>query len=237
MEQSNLIPFPGTTKKAVKKCRVKNVDGIKYFNELQIKSLRRKARDESELDISKNRVTAVKEWLVIDLLTSTGLRVSEAANLCCADIKAAYNESAVYVRNGKGNVSRTVQIPESLKKHLKQFITWKQTREESIDKDAPLFIGQRGQWTSQAVQQVVKKYLKLLGLYENGKSVHALRHSYAVEYYRRNHDLRGLQKQLGHSSIQTTQIYADITNEDIQDNIKNLWGGVSNPNLYSKMSF
>jgi integrase/recombinase XerD len=75
-----------------------------------------------------------------------------------------------------------------------------------------------------AVQQLTKKYLKALGLYESEKSVHALRHSYAVEFYRQEKDLRALQKQLGHSSVQTTQIYADVTIQDIQAQIKGLWG-------------
>lgn len=97
-------------------------------------------------------------------------------------------------------------------------------RGEPISQDDFLFIGQRGAMTSQAIQQIVKKYLKSLGIYEGGKSIHALRHSYVVEYYRRTKDLRGLQKQFGHSSIQNTQIYVDVCKEDIQMNIKGLWG-------------
>ena len=84
--------------------------------------------------------------------------------------------------------------------------------------------GQRGPWTGQAIQQIVKKYLKKLDLYEPGKSVHALRHSYAVALYQRERDLRAVQKQLRHVSIQTTQIYADVTEEDIKDQVKGLWG-------------
>jgi site-specific recombinase XerD len=116
-----------------------------------------------------------------------------------------------------------VQIPASLKKHLNQFIKWKQERGEATGEENHLFVGQRGPWTTQAVQQLVKKHLKALGLYECGKSVHALRHSYAVQLYRRQRDLRAVQKQLGHASIQTTQVYADVTTEDIQEQIKGIW--------------
>jgi len=80
--------------------------------------------------------------------------------------------------------------------------------------------------TAQALQQIVKKYLKQLGLYEPGKSVHALRHSYAVELYSREKDLRAVQKQLRHVSIQSTLVYADVTKEQIAEQVKNLWGGV-----------
>jgi len=164
------------------------------------------------------------EWMAIDLVTSSGLRVSEAANVRCGDLPASYGESALFVRDGKGAKSRTVQIPDALKRHLKQFIVWKASRGEPTGPDDYLFIGQRGQWTAQAIQFLVKKYLKALGLYENEKSVHALRHSYAVEFYRQEKDLRALQKQLGHSSVQTTQIYADVTVQDIQKQIRGLWG-------------
>ncbi len=228
MEQvlAKVIPFPVVRRRALSSRQrpIRNIDGIKYFTEQQIKLLRRTVRDQAALDEARGQVTAVREWMVIDLLTSTGLRVSEAADVRCGDRRAGYGESALYVRNGKGQRSRTVQIPDSLKLHLKQFITWKAERKESTNSDDHLFIGQRGAWTAQAIQQIVKKHLKALNLYENDKSVHALRHSYAVELYRREKDLRAVQKQLGHASIQTTQIYADVSVEDIQTQIRGLWG-------------
>jgi integrase/recombinase XerD len=212
--------------KREKRQAVRSADGVKYFNAAQIKELRRIVRDAADLGLSKGRVTAVREWAAVDILTSAGLRVGEVVDLRCGDVKTGYAQSALFVRAGKGSKARTVEIPESLKRHLKRFIGWKEKRGEPTGLDDFLFTGQRGPWTAQAVQQAVKKYLKWLGLYENGKSVHALRHSYAVELYRREHDLRAVQKQLGHSSIQTTQIYADVVAEDVQRQVKGLWGGV-----------
>ena len=203
---------------------VRNIDNVKYFSKNQIRLLRRTVRDRAIVSVSKKNITAVREWAVIDLLTSTGIRVAEAANLRCGDIKAGYGQSALFIRNGKGCKSRTVQIPESLKRHLKSFLLWKIEHNEPVGHDDFLHIGQRGPWTVQAIQQIVKKYLRDLGLYEKGKSVHALRHSYAVELYRSERDLRAVQKQLGHSSIQTTQIYVDVLEEDVQRQIKGLWG-------------
>ena len=225
-EAGEAVQFPGAWQNPSRdrSHRITNIDGIKYYTDLQIKLLRRTVRDLAALDLERGQVTAVREWTAIDLVTSSGLRVSEAANLRCGDIRAGYGESALFVRDGKGAKSRTVQIPDSLKRHLKQFITWKQTRREPTGPDDYLFIGQRGPWTAQAIQFLVKKHLKALGLYENEKSVHALRHSYAVEFYRQEKDLRALQKQLGHSSVQTTQIYADVTVRDIQKQIRGLWG-------------
>lgn len=202
---------------------VKNIDGIRYYNKSQIKLIRRTVRDRAENDLNRGKVTAIKEWVVIDLITSTGVRVNEAANLRCNDLKIGYAQEEIFIRNGKGSRSRTIQITKALKTHLRSFLRWKEERGEPTGSDAHLFVGQRGPWTNQAIQQIVKKYLKMLGLYENGKSVHALRHSYAVELYRQRRDLRAVQKQLGHASIQTTQIYADVLKEDIQEQIKNIW--------------
>lgn len=221
-QTATIIQFPGRrlVKEERKKRKIRNTDGKKYLTELQVKALRRAVRDHA----ATGRMTAVREWMAIDVLTSSGLRVSEAADIRCGDVKGGYGQSALFVCDGKGGRSRTVEIPDSLKKHLKTFLKWKADRGESTGPDDPVFVGQRGQWTGQAIEVIVKKYLRALGLYEKGKSAHALRHSYAVEYYKQSdHDLRGLQKQLGHSSIQTTQVYADITREDIQDSIKNLW--------------
>ncbi|MFH1673376.1 MAG: site-specific integrase [Pseudomonadota bacterium] len=226
MNKANVIRLPRgwqAAKNRNRKPRIKNVDGVKYFSPKQIKLLRRTARDRATLDKAKGKVTGPREWMVIDLLTCTGLRVSEAANVRCGDLKAGYGESKIFVRRGKGAISGHVEIPDSLRRHLKQYLRWKEDRGEPTRPDDYLFIGQRGPWTGQAIQQIVKKYLKVLNLYEPGKSVHALRHSYGVELYRQERDLRAVQKQLRHVSIQSTQIYADVTGEDIQDQVKGLW--------------
>jgi site-specific recombinase XerD len=210
-------------KKQGKRQMMRDVDGIKYFNAKQIKLIRREARGQPEIDEKKGKVTGIREWMAIDLLTSTGLRVSEASNLRCEDLKLGYGESNVFVRQGKGQISGSVVINESLKKHPKQFLSWERDKGEPKGEDNYLFVGQRGNWTSQATQQIVKKYLKKLGLYEPGKSVHALMHSYAVEFYFKEKDLRVVQKQLRHISIQSTLFYADVTDESISEQIKGIW--------------
>jgi site-specific recombinase XerD len=228
MNQFRIIELPAGQNKPQnekqRKRKVKNIDAIKYFTEQQIRLLRETVRKQAELDYAKGKLTGIREWMVIDLLTSTGVRVSESANVRCGDLKIGYTECEIFIRNGKGSKSRHVQIPTPLKQHLKLFLKWKIKRCESIEYDEHLFIGQRGPWTSQAVQQIVKKYLKALGLYERGKAVHALRHSYGVMLYRKGRDIRAIQQQLGHSSIQTSQIYTHSTKEDIQKQLYRFWG-------------
>ena len=217
-QTAKIFKFPA---KAKAKKRAKNIDGVKYFNAKQIKLLRRTVRDQADT----GKITHIREWMVIDLLTCTGLRVSEAANIRSGDIKTGYGENKVFVRDGKGSISGHVVIPDSLKKHLKSYLKWKADRGEAIEPDSYLFIGQRGPVTVQAIQQIVKKYLKHLNFYEPGKSVHALRHSYAMDLYAKEKDLRTVQKQLRHVSIQSTLVYADVTDEEIASQVKNLYQG------------
>jgi integrase/recombinase XerD len=201
-----------------------SADSFRYFTALQIKLLRRAARDAARLAGEKNQVTAVRRWMLIDLLTSSGIREAEAADIRCGDLLTGYGQCAIFIREGKGSKSRTVQIPASLRTHLKAWLVWKQERGEAIGPDDHLFIGQRGPWTPWGVGAIVRTHLRQLNLYEKGKSAHALRHSYATELYRQKRDLRAVQKQLGHASIQTTQRYADVTIQDLQEQILNLWG-------------
>jgi integrase/recombinase XerD len=222
-QTAKIINFPLAGKRARKK-PPRSVDGIKYFTELEIKLLRRTARQDHEQALAKHQITGVRNWMIIDLLTSTGLRVSEAANLKIGDLRIGYSQSEIFVENGKGNISGTVIIPDSLKKHLKSYLIWKQGQGEGTQSSDFLLIGQRGPMTAQALQQVVKGYLKVLSLYQPGKSVHALRHSYAVQLYAREKDLRCIQKQLRHVSIQSTLIYADVSKDEIADQVKGLWG-------------
>jgi integrase/recombinase XerD len=200
---------------------------VKYFRAAEIKLLRKAARDAAELARAKKNKTGIIEWMAIDLLTSSGVRAFECANLRVGDCLVGYGKKALFVREGKWGKSRTVQIPDGLRDHIKRFITWKGERREPCGEDDHLFVGKAGPWTRQAVQGVVKKFLRRLGLYEKGKSVHSLRHSYATELYRRERDLRAVQLQLGHASTSTTIIYADVLEEDLDRQIKNLWGGKS----------
>lgn len=203
--------------------RYAKADSIKYFNTSQIALLRRVVKNNFLLAQTKNQPTAIREWMLIDLATQTGMRVAELVDLRCDDLKCGYGECEIFVRSGKGNKSRSIQIQESLKTHLRQFIAWKREMGEGVDEDDYLFVGKRGVWSRQAPQQIVKKYLKQLGLYEKGKSIHSLRHSYATELYKNSKDLRAVQKQLGHASIATTTVYADVTKEDIKGHLVGMW--------------
>lgn len=169
----------------------------------------------------------VRGWMqLLNLeLSMVGMRVAELVDLRCGDLLCGYGQCEIFVRDGKGGKSRHIQILESLKTHLRQFIAWKREMGEGTGEDDYVFVGKRGVWSRQAPQQIVKKYLKQLGLYEKGKSIHSLRHSYATELYKNCKDLRAVQKQLGHASIVTTTIYSDVTKEAIKEHLVGMWRG------------
>ncbi len=79
IETGRVIQFPGTRESVSPKtpCQIQNVDGIKYYSEQQIKLLRRTVRDQAALDIERGQITAIREWMAVDPITSSGLRVSE----------------------------------------------------------------------------------------------------------------------------------------------------------------
>lgn len=221
MKTAKILTF--NRKKTRKLKKHVSVDGVKYFSESEIKMIRKAARNDSSLAKARGLIHGIRSWMIVDLLTCSGLRVSEASNLRIKHLKIGHGKSEIFVEDGKGSISGTVQIPLGLKKHLKSFIQWKKERNEGVEPDDYLFIGQRGKMTGQAIQQIVKRYLKDLGLYEQGKSVHALRHSYAVALYQRERCLRTVQKQLRHVSIQSTQIYADVSKDKIAEQIRGMW--------------
>jgi integrase/recombinase XerD len=222
--QAQIIQFPGPLAgKRREKRKPVSTDKIKYFSKGEIKLIRKAAREHHEADISKDRVTGVRGWMIVDLLTCTGLRVSEASNLKVGDLKIGYGQSEIYVENGKGNVSGTVVIPAGLKTHLKSFLAWKESQGEGVADSDFLFIGKKGKMGNQGLQLIVKGYLKQLGLYQPGKSAHSLRHSYGVSLYSKERDLRAVQKQLRHVSIQSTLVYADVSKTDLERQVKGLW--------------
>jgi len=69
-EHQNILDFPDpkAPKKLGKRQRMRNIDGIKYFNAKQIKLIRRQVRDQAEIDEKKGKVTGIREWMAIDLL-------------------------------------------------------------------------------------------------------------------------------------------------------------------------
>lgn len=153
------------------------------------------------------------EWLkfrdvaILELFYSSGLRISELLGLNVEDID--FVEEVVKVL-GKGRKQRIVPIGGMAMRAIQKY------RQEALITQGALFRSVRGsRITQQAVDLMLKKYLKLSGI-PFAVSPHKLRHSFATHMLDAGADLRSVQELLGHASLSTTQIYTQVTKERLK---------------------
>ena len=197
----------------------------KFLSKEEAKKLLETARDRAKVVFAKRRKIPVRDYLIIDLALSTGLRVMEIAQLDCGDVFIREGIFSLLVRNGKCSKRRLVRFGESLKNHLNEYILWKQNVGEPTGPSDPLFLSSNTgcHLTTRAMQKAFKRTAVKAGLSAH-YSIHCLRHTYACQLYKASgYNLRLVQKQLGHSSIHTTEVYADVMEPDIQDALKELY--------------
>ena len=189
----------------------------KFLSPDEVRAMRKVLADAAALARAKGNQAPVRDQLVIDLGLGTGLRVSEMANLQVDDLFLKKGQNSLHVRNGKGNKDRLVQFSATLKTLILDYLNYRKS-------DSPyLFASERGnQITASGIQQLFKKWVKKAGLPKQ-YSIHSLRHTYATRLYKASgYNLRLVQKQLGHSSVSTTQVYADTSSEDVDEALANL---------------
>lgn len=166
---------------------------------------------ETSLSPGPFRPTAIRDHIMLELLYSSGLRVSELVSLKLEDI----NLEAGFLRVlGKGSKERVVPVNVRAMEKIKRYIN--QQRPEILkNRRSPyLFVTGRGKpMTRQRFWQTTKTISRRLGI---GLSPHIMRHSFATHLLEGGADLRSLQKMLGHSDISTTQIYTKVTTDRIK---------------------
>jgi len=141
-----------------------------------------------------------KHKLILALMYSAGLRVSELVNLRVRDLEI--DQSYGWVRKGKGNKDRIFIIAEKLKKDLAEFIA-----KNSINYDACIFKGQNSSHLStQTILKIVKNAAKDAKIQKNVHP-HTLRHSFGTHIIEDGYSLQSLQGLLGHSSPDTSMVY------------------------------
>lgn len=177
--------------------------------------------DEVERIIEQINVSdeiGLRDRAIVELLFSSGLRVSELINLNRDHINTKRREFMV---RGKGKKDRPVFISESAAEHVENYLT---SRVDNLD---PLFIsysrnseantsGDYRRLTSRSVQRIVNKYTRLAGITKH-VSPHTMRHSFATDLLMNGADIRSVQMMLGHSNISTTQIYTHVTDEHLKE--------------------
>lgn len=171
------------------------------------------------LSVKQPEEIKMRDKAILELLFSTGLRVSELTNLKKEDINLNKDEFTV---KGKGGKWRIVFLSKTAKDWLKKYL------ESRTDLDPALFIrydkGQKqalkkkssNQLTPRSIQRLVRKYAKITGVTKK-ITTHSLRHTFATDLLASGADLRAVQELLGHKSITTTQIYTHITNQHLKE--------------------
>lgn len=158
-----------------------------------------------------------RDTALLELLYSSGMRCSEIVNLKTIDIDFPNRIIRVF---GKGKKERLVPFSEGAKKAMINYA--KTTREELLsklkkeDRTNYFFLNNRGQkLTSRGLEYILKHIEKTCGM-DIGLHPHALRHSFATHLLENGADLRTIQMLLGHESINTTQVYTNITKETLK---------------------
>jgi integrase/recombinase XerD len=158
-----------------------------------------------------HRPTAMRDYVMFELLYSSGLRVSELVSLKIEDI----NAEAGFLRVlGKGSKERIVPVNIRAMEKVKSYINRQRPKILKKRQSPYLFVTSRGgPMTRQRFWQAIKTFGRRLGI---ELSPHTMRHSFATHMLEGGADLRSLQKMLGHSDISTTQIYTKVTTERLK---------------------
>ncbi len=147
-----------------------------------------------------------KHKLILKLLYSSGLRLSEVVNLKVGDIEL--NEKIGWVRSGKGKKDRIFIISDKIVDELKEQMRRKEETQF-------LFEGWSGAMSPRNIQKIVACSAKKAGI-NKPVHVHTLRHSFATHLLESGEDIRKIQELLGHASLSTTQLYTHLTTDDLK---------------------
>ncbi len=168
------------------------------------------------VDISSEK--GLRDRAILELLFSTGLRVSELSKLDRHQINFKSREFGVI---GKGGRARIVFLSDSAAFWLTKYF------ERREDEFAPVFIryakkvdpsnnGEKMRLTARSIQRIVEKYVRKSKVPVKA-TPHTLRHSFATDLLSNGADLRSVQEMLGHKNISTTQIYTHVTNPQLKE--------------------
>lgn len=163
---------------------------------------------------SKNELDAIfeqvnnKSKLLLQLIYASGLRVSEVVKIKVTDLE--FEENHGWVRDGKGGKDRMIIFPKKLSKELERYVSRRKVKSEY------LFPGARGKiMSTRNVQKILKHAVDKASL-TKGITPHKLRHSFATHLLESGNDVRIIQELLGHSNLQTTQIYTHVAKNKLK---------------------
>jgi len=148
-----------------------------------------------------------RDKAILELFYSSGLRLSELANLKLSTVD--FDNQTLKVL-GKGSKERIIPVGDKALQSLKDYLKALSEKKINLESTQILFFNQRkGRLTSRSISRIVKKYL--FAISEGQKtSPHTLRHTFASHLLEGGADLKAIQEMLGHKSLSTTQIYTHL---------------------------
>ncbi len=165
---------------------------------------------------NENTLQSLRDRAMLELLFSTGLRVSELCGLP-RDLDLSRDEFSV---RGKGEKVRVVFLSETARQAIKAYLA----KRTDVDDALFIHIGRKGgadedgplRLTSRSVERIVKQYAIKSGISKK-VTPHVIRHSFATDLLENGADLRSVQALLGHANIATTQIYTHVTDSKLRE--------------------
>lgn len=168
------------------------------------------AKDSPNIKTNKNKAASKRDLALLELIYSSGLRVSEVCFVKIGDFD--FDSMTVRVL-GKGSKERIVPFGSFASDAIKDYIDDRTKEEGSLNFKSFLFKSSKsssGAVTQRTVQRLVKKYCLKSGISKN-PTPHSLRHSFATHLLNSGADLRSIQELLGHASLSTTERYTSVS--------------------------
>jgi len=199
------------------------IDESKCFSSNEVQRLRGVATSRRSSGLREGRFDMVRDWFMVELGLQAGLRVSEMASLRNSDLFLDEDRSSISVL-GKGQKRRPVWIGSAFKAICLSYLKDKLQFGYSADPESYLLNHLRdGKLTKRTLQKRFTQLLREASL-PSYYYIHCLRHTYTTFLLRAsNNNYRFAQKQLGHASIRTTQVYAGIVETDVRMALEKLY--------------
>lgn len=155
-----------------------------------------------------------RDKAILELLFSTGLRVSE---LCALKRDIDLKSDHISIR-GKGGKVRVVFLSDDSKKYVKDYLDARKDMEDAlfVKVSTEMRAAPVGPLTRRSVERIVKHYAIKSGISKK-VTPHVIRHCFATDLLENGADLRSVQALLGHASISTTQVYTHVTDRHLRD--------------------
>jgi len=175
---------------------------------------------EAPLKSKESEIIKMRDKAILELLFSTGLRVSELSNLKKDQINLKKDEFTV---RGKGEKLRLVFVSNQAKYYIGEYLKLRNDnfkalfiRHDRAAKRNQTETEKISKLTPRSIQRVIRRYAKEAGIAKK-VTPHTLRHSFGTDLLQSGADLRAVQQLLGHASITTTQIYTHVTDQHLKD--------------------